>query len=316
MNMAQVPARALHQPVMVKEVVEALRVRPGGRYVDVTVGTGGHALALLSAAEDVHLLGLDVDPGALEIARERLAPYGDRVTLLRASYTTLPTQLARVGWDRVDGILMDLGVSSYQLELPERGFSFRHEGPLDMRFDPLSGGPTAAQLVNTLTEEALAELFWKYGEERHARRIARAIVRARPLRTTKELADLVAKVVPFERPGFHPATRVFQALRIAVNRELDNLERFLPLALEALAPGGRLAVLAFHSLEDRVVKRFFQQESRDCLCPPQVPVCQCGHKARLRIVKPFPMFPTEEEKERNPRARSARLRVVERLADD
>ncbi len=313
--MTQVPPRALHQPVMVKEVIEALRVRPGGRYVDVTVGTGGHALALLNAEEEIHLLGLDVDPGALAIARDRLAPYADRVTLLRASYTTLPAQLARVGWEKVDGILIDLGVSSYQLALPERGFSFRHEGPLDMRFDPSAGGPTAAQLVNTLTEEALAELFWKYGEERHARRIARAIVRARPLNTTKELADLVAQVVPFERPGFHPATRVFQALRIAVNRELENLERFLPLALEALAPGGRFAVLSFHSLEDRLVKRFFQQESRDCLCPPQVPVCRCGHKARVRIVKPFPMFPSKVEKERNPRARSARLRVVERLAD-
>lgn len=316
MNMPQVPTQALHQPVMVKEVIEALRVRPGGRYVDATVGTGGHALALLGAAEETYLLGLDVDPAALAIARERLAPYADRVTLMQASYTTLPTQLARIGWDKVEGILIDLGVSSYQLELPERGFSFRHEGPLDMRFDPSGSGPTAAHLVNTLTEEALAELFWKYGEERHARRIARAIVQARPLHTTKELADLVAKVVPFERPGFHPATRVFQALRIAVNRELENLERFLPLALDALAPGGRLVVLAFHSLEDRLVKHFFQRESRDCICPPQVPVCRCGHKARLRMVKPFPRFPSEEEKERNPRARSARLRVVERLADD
>ncbi len=313
--MDQAPVRALHQPVMVEEAVQALRVRPGGRYVDATVGTGGHAQAILEAEADAHLLGLDVDPEALAVARTRLAPYASRATLVRASYTTLPTQLARLGWDKVDGILVDLGVSTLQLEAPERGFSFRHEGPLDMRFDPRSGRPTAAQLVNTLTEEALAELFWKYGEERYARRIARAIVRSRPLRTTKELADLVASVVPFERPGFHPATRVFQALRIAVNGELENLERFLPLAVEALAPGGRLVVLAFHSLEDRIVKRFFQQESRGCICPPQVPICQCGHKPRVRIIKPFPMFPSDEEKARNPRARSARMRVVERLGD-
>ncbi len=307
--------RAVHRPVMAQEVVQALEPRSGGRYVDATVGTGGHALALLEACPDIELLGLDVDPQALAIARERLAPWGSRVHLRRASYTTLPAQLARLGWEKVDGILMDLGVSSLQLETPERGFSFRHEGPLDMRFDPKGSGPTAEQLVNTLSEEALAEIFWKYGEERYARRIARAIVRARPLHTTRELAQVVERVVPFERPGFHPATRVFQALRIAVNRELENLERFLPLAVEALAPGGRLVVLAFHSLEDRIVKRFMQQESKGCICPPQLPVCQCGHRPRVRIVRPFPRFPSEAEKHENPRARSARMRVVERLPD-
>ncbi len=309
------PSQApLHVPVMVDRVVEALKVQPGGRYVDATVGTGGHAEAILSAAEDVHLLGLDVDPEALTLARQRLQPFGPRAHLVHASYVTLPTQLARLGWDQVDGILLDLGLSSLQLARPERGFSFQHEGPLDMRFDPTRGGPTAADLVNTLTEEALAELFWKYGEERHARRIARAIVRHRPLRTTRELADLIAQVVPFERPGFHPATRVFQALRIAVNKELENLERFLPLALKALKPGGRLAVIAFHSLEDRIVKRFLKRESQDCLCPPEAYVCTCGHKAQVRLIKPFPMRPSPEEVARNPRSRSARLRVVERLA--
>lgn len=309
------PAIPPHIPVMVREVVAALRVRPGGRYVDATVGTGGHAEAILSAAEDVHLLGLDLDPEALAYARERLKPFGNRVTLLKASYVTLPTQLTRLGWKQVDGILLDLGVSSLQLARPERGFSFQHEGPLDMRFDPTAPGPTAADLVNTLTEEALAEVFWKYGEERHARRIARAIVQNRPITTTKELADLIARVVPFERPGFHPATRVFQALRIAVNRELDNLERFLPLALEALVPGGRLAVISFHSLEDRIVKQFLKRESMDCLCPPEAYVCRCGHKAKVRLIKPFPMRPSEEEVVQNPRARSARLRVAERLPD-
>ena len=310
--MGRPPGAAFHQPVMVEEVVRALQVREGGRYVDATVGTGGHAQAILEAAPRVRLLGLDVDPDALALARERLAPYGDRVVLRRASYTRLPTELARLGWEKVDGIVADLGVSSLQLDRPDRGFSFREAGPLDMRFDP-EAPVTAAQLVNTLTEEALAEIFWKYGEERHARRIARAIVRARPLHTTRELADLVARVVPFQRPGFHPATRVFQALRIAVNRELENLERFLPLAIEALKPGGRLAVIAFHSLEDRIVKHVFKEEARGCVCPPSVPVCQCGRTPRVRIVKPFPMRPSEEEVRRNPRARSARLRVVERL---
>ncbi len=313
--MGRPPGTAFHQPVMVEEVVRALQVHDGGRYVDATVGTGGHAQAILEAAPRVRLLGLDVDPDALALARERLAPYGDRVVLRRASYTRLPTELARLGWEKVDGIVADLGVSSLQLDRPDRGFSFREAGPLDMRFDP-EAPVTAAQLVNTLTEEALAEIFWKYGEERHARRIARAIVRARPLHTTRELADLVARVVPFQRPGFHPATRVFQALRIAVNRELENLERFLPLAIEALKPGGRLAVMAFHSLEDRIVKHFFKEEARGCVCPPSVPVCQCGRKPRVRIVKPFPMRPSEEEVRRNPRARSARLRVVERLPDE
>ncbi len=310
--MGRPPGAAFHQPVMVEEVVRALQVREEGRYVDATVGTGGHAQAILEAAPRVRLLGLDVDPDALALARERLAPYGDRVVLRRASYTRLPTELARLGWEEVDGIVADLGVSSLQLDRPDRGFSFREAGPLDMRFDP-EAPVTAAQLVNTLTEEALAEIFWKYGEERYARRIARAIVRARPLHTTRELADLVARVVPFQRPGFHPATRVFQALRIAVNRELENLERFLPLAIEALKPGGRLAVMAFHSLEDRIVKHVFKEEARGCVCPPSVPVCQCGRTPRVRIVKPFPMRPSEEEVRRNPRARSARLRVVERL---
>ncbi len=310
--MGRLPGAAFHQPVMVEEVVRALQVHDGGRYVDATVGTGGHAQAILEAAPRVRLLGLDVDPDALALARERLAPYGDRVVLRRASYTRLPTELARLGWEEVDGIVADLGVSSLQLDRPDRGFSFREAGPLDMRFDP-EAPVTAAQLVNTLTEEALAEIFWKYGEERYARRIARAIVRARPLHTTRELADLVARVVPFQRPGFHPATRVFQALRIAVNRELENLERFLPLAIEALKPGGRLAVIAFHSLEDRIVKHVFKEEARGCVCPPSVPVCQCGRTPRVRIVKPFPMRPSEEEVRRNPRARSARLRVVERL---
>lgn len=302
-----------HVPVLYQQVLTALQPRPGGRYVDATVGAGGHAAGLLEAsAPNGMLLGLDVDPQALALAQERLANFGARVILRRASYATLARQLADLGWEAVDGILLDLGVSSMQLDTPERGFSFRYDAPLDMRFDPTQP-ITAADLVNTLSEDELADLLWRYGEERRARRVARAIVAHRPITTTRQLAEIVARVTSAGRPGMHPATRTFQALRIAVNRELEQLEQVLPQAVAALRPGGRLAVIAFHSLEDRLVKRFMQQESRDCLCPPRQLVCTCGHRATLRLVRPFPMRPTAEEVARNPRARSARLRVAERL---
>lgn len=302
-----------HLPVLYQEVLSALRPRSGGRYVDCTVGAGGHAAGILEAsAPDGMLLGLDVDPQALALAEQRLASFGERVILRRASYTTLRAQLTALGWDAVDGVLLDLGVSSMQLDTPQRGFSFREDGPLDMRFDP-SQPLTAADLVNTLSEEALAEILWRYGEERRARQVARAIVAHRPITTTRQLAEIVARATTSGRPGMHPATRTFQALRIAVNRELEHIEQVLPQAVAALRPGGRLAVIAFHSLEDRLVKQFMRRESRDCLCPPKQPVCTCGHRATLRIVKPFPIKPTAEEVARNPRARSARLRVAERL---
>lgn len=303
----------MHQPVLYKDIIHALQPRSEGKYVDGTVGAGGHAKGILEASgPDGQLLGLDVDPQALEMARARLAPFGSRAILRHASYTTLAGQLAEVVWTAVDGILLDLGVSSMQLDTPGRGFSFREDAPLDMRFDPAhSGKPTAADLVNTLPEHDLADLIYRYGEERLSRRVARALVQARPIHTTGQLAKVVSRVV---RGGdLHPATRTFQALRIAVNDELAAVEAVLPQAVEALAPGGRLAVIAFHSLEDRIVKEFFRRESRDCICPPRQPVCVCRHKATLREITRKPIQPAEEEIRTNPRARSARLRVAEKL---
>lgn len=281
--------------------------------MDATVGAGGHAAGILQASSpEGKLLGLDRDPQALELASQRLSVYGDRVVLRQASYTTLLEQLAAIGWTGVQGVLMDLGVSSMQIDTPERGFSFQSEGPLDMRFDP-SQATTAADLVNRLSETELADLIWEFGEERHARRIARAIVQARPLQTTTQLADVVLKAVRGERSKIHPATRTFQALRIAVNEELKGLAETLPQAVKALAPGGRLAVISFHSLEDRIVKQFFRRESRDCICPPDQPVCICGHKASIREITRRPIVANEEEIAANPRARSAKLRVAEKL---
>jgi 16S rRNA (cytosine1402-N4)-methyltransferase len=290
-----------------------LQPRAGGRYVDATLGAGGHAAGILQAsAPDGRLLGLDVDPQALRLARERLFPFGERAVLRQASYVQLGMVLDALGWERVDGVLLDLGVSSMQVDTPARGFSFRSDAPLDMRFDP-RGPQTAADLVNALSEADLADLIYRYGEDPAARRIARAIVAARPLQTTGQLAEVIARVKRSRRGAPHPATQTFQALRIAVNGELDAIETVLPIALGRLAPGGRLAVISFHSLEDRIVKRFFQRESRDCLCPPRQPVCTCGHRAQLKIVAPKLVRPTPDELAQNPRARSARLRIAEKL---
>lgn len=281
--------------------------------MDATVGAGGHAWGILNTSgPDSTLLGLDVDPQALAIASQRLAGFQGRFTLAQASYTTLLHQLEALGWQAVHGIVIDLGVSSMQLDTPERGFSFRAEGPLDMRFDP-SGEVTAATLVNTLSEGELAGLIWRYGEERQSRRIAKAICGARPLRTTGELASVIRAAVKGPRDHIDPATRTFQALRIAVNQELRAVEEFLPQAVAALKPGGRLAVIAFHSLEDRIVKQFFRQESRDCICPPEQPFCTCGHKAAIKEINRKPVRAAQTEIETNPRARSARLRIIEKL---
>jgi 16S rRNA (cytosine1402-N4)-methyltransferase len=262
------------------------------------------------------LLGLDVDPQALELARQRLAPFGARAILIQASYVSLREQIAALGWASVEGITLDLGVSSMQLDTPERGFSFQADAPLDMRFDP-EGPVTASALVNDLPENELADLIYRYGEDRLARAIARAIVRARPIPTTRRLAEVVAGAARRGRGArqekIHPATRTFQALRIAVNQELESVEAVLPEAVQALAPGGRFAVIAFHSLEDRLVKQFLRRESQDCLCPPRQPVCTCGHRATLRELTRRPIRPGEEEIQTNPRARSARLRVAEKL---
>jgi 16S rRNA (cytosine1402-N4)-methyltransferase len=308
-------APAPHQPVLYQAIIHALRPKSPGLYVDGTVGAGGHARGILEAcAPDGRLLGLDLDPQALALARETLAPHRQRVRLVQASYSSLLEILAECGWMQVDGVLLDLGVSSMQLDTPERGFSFREDGPLDMRFDP-QAPVSAADLVNRLPEAELADLLFRYGEERRARRIARAVVRARPLKTTGSLAALVASVST-RGEAQHPATRTFQALRIAVNRELQAVESVLPQAVTALKPGGRLAVISFHSLEDRIVKEFFRRESRDCICPPRQPACTCGHTATLKEVVRKPVRPDPAETRRNPRARSARLRIAEKLPVD
>ncbi|NJD61032.1 MAG: 16S rRNA (cytosine(1402)-N(4))-methyltransferase RsmH [Anaerolineae bacterium] len=302
-----------HQPVLYNEIIHAMQPQRGGLYVDGTLGAGGHAWGLLQqSSPDGQLLGLDLDPHALRLAADRLAGYGDRVHLVQASYATLGAQLKALGWVQVDGILLDLGLSSMQLDTPERGFSFQVDAPLDMRFDPL-GSTTAADLVNQLDENELASILYQYGEERNAHQVARAIVKARPVTTTAQLANLVSRVTGGGKSGIHPATRTFQALRIAVNGELDALEAFLPQTLSVLKPGGRLAIIAFHSLEDRLVKQFMRTESKDCICPPRQPICTCGHKAALREIYKKPVRPQDDEIRENPRSRSARLRVAERL---
>lgn len=302
-----------HQPVLYHEVLEALRPISGARYLDGTVGLGGHARGLLRASSpNGELVGLDVDSQALDLAAQQLAEFGSRVILRHGSYGRLSHHLAAIGWPAVDGVLLDLGASSLQFDNPGRGFSFQKEGPLDMRFDPNSL-LTADELVNKWPEADLADVLFRYGEEPKSRRIAREITKARPLRSTVQLAEAIAKAAGGRRGGIHPATRSFQALRIAVNRELETLEAALPQAVAALKPGGRLAVISFHSLEDRTVKLFFRQESRDCICPPVQLVCTCGHLASIKEITRRPIPPRPEEVKANPRARSARLRVAERL---
>ncbi|MFN2144348.1 MAG: 16S rRNA (cytosine(1402)-N(4))-methyltransferase RsmH [Anaerolineales bacterium] len=304
--------RLPHEPVLYHEIIHALHPQRGKKYVDATLGAGGHAWGILEGSSpDGMLLGLDLDPQALALAGERLAGFGERAILVKASHTSLQIQLDRVGWSQVDGIVIDLGASSMQFDTPDRGFSFLQDGPLDMRFDP-SAPLTAADLVNTWDERSLADVIYKYGEERKSRQVAAAICAARPIESTKQLAELVAGVVG-NPPGskVHPATRTFQALRIAVNGELDAIERTIPQAVEALAPGGRLAVISFHSLEDRIVKNLFRDFSRD-LRDESHPMAPVIRPAVTRLVQRKPILPTEAETEKNPRARSAKLRVLEK----
>jgi 16S rRNA (cytosine1402-N4)-methyltransferase len=306
--------KASHIPVLLDEVLKGLNLHPGQRYIDGTLGAGGHAEAILQTiAPDGQVLGLDADPVALNSARQRLAPYNDRVHLVNANFSQLATIAHSYDFVPVHGILLDLGLSSMQLGDAERGFSFQHEGPLDMRYDP-SGPITAADLVNNLSQSELADLLYRFGEERRSRSIARAIVAARPVRGTQELADLVARAVGGRRGArIHPATRTFQALRIAVNDELETLSSALSEATTILVPGGRLAVISFHSLEDRIVKNYLVQESKDCICPPEQLTCTCGHQATLRIITRKPIIASSDEINVNPRARSAKLRVAERM---
>jgi 16S rRNA (cytosine1402-N4)-methyltransferase len=301
-----------HQPVLYQEIIHALQPHAGGRYVDGTLGAGGHARGIMEAsAPDGQLLGLDVDPQALALARKNLAPYEQRIHLAQASYTSLSMQLAQLEWDAVDGILLDLGASSMQFDTPERGFSFLHDAPLDMRFGPRVP-QTAADLVNKYSERELADLIYQYGEERDSRKIARAIVRARPIHTTRELVAVIEAVSPRRGDRVHPATRTFQALRIAVNQELASIQEVLPQAAAALKAGGRLAVISFHSLEDRIVKDFFREQSRDLVNPPYERIYENERTATLKEVNRKPITPSEAEIQSNPRARSAKLRIVEK----
>jgi 16S rRNA (cytosine1402-N4)-methyltransferase len=310
-----------HLPVLVEEVLEMLAPAPGSLHIDATLGGGGHAERILEAANpDGRLLGLDADALAIARVEARLASqFGDRLVLRQANFRELADVAPEAGFGAVDGCLFDLGLSSYQLADRDRGFGFRAGGPLDMRFDTTRGVP-AAELLASLDTAELTALFRRYGEEPKAPRIARAIVDARtvaPVATAEELAALVERVAPPNprvRRRTHPATRVFQALRIAVNEELEALQAGLAAALDLLRPGGRLVVLSYHSLEDRIVKRFFQAERRGCVCPPDVPVCVCGRNPRLRLVTRPSLTPTDAEIDANPRARSARLRAAERLA--
>lgn len=302
-----------HRPVLYQEIINALSPASPDRLVDATLGAGGHAAGLLAAsAPDGQLLGMDVDPQALALARNRLDMYAARAHLVQASYTTLSAQVRSLGWENVQGIVADLGVSSMQVDTADRGFSFSKDGRLDMRFDQRQA-VTAGDLVNSLPENDLADLIWRYGEEKLARRIARHIILARPLEGTLELAAVISRAAGGKHQRIHPATRTFQALRIAVNQELQAIEVFLPQAIDILAPGGRLAVISFHSLEDRLIKQFFRREARDCLCPPEAPVCTCGHKARIKEITRKPIEASAEEISANPRSRSAKLRVAQKI---
>lgn len=305
-----------HIPVLLQEVLRGLQVQPGQTVIDGTVGGGGHAAALLEASSpNGRLIGFDRDPGALAAAAQALARWGERVTLVRDSYANLEHHLARLKISDVHAVLLDLGLSSDQLQDPTRGFSFSRPGPLDLRFDT-SQGQTAAELLQQASAEELERIFHNYGEEPEAGRLARAIVderRRHPLHTTTDLLELVQRVKRSRRRSLHPGTLVWQALRMAVNHELEELAQGLESATRVLQPQGRLAVISFHSGEDRLVKDWFRREARDCVCPPEQPVCQCDHQARLKIITRRPQVPEPAEIRTNPRARSAKLRVVEKL---
>jgi len=305
---------ATHIPVLLQEAIKALDVQPGGRYIDCTVGAGGHAASILEhSSPGGQLLGIDTDPEALKIARKRLEGYADSCFLVDDNFVNLEAICIRHDFFPVNGIRFDLGLSSLQLASSKRGFSFQKEGPLDMRFSP-EQNITAADIVNKYNENELSRLIRVYGEENYSRRIAHAIVRERPIRTTLELAKTVERAIGRREQKIHPATKTFQAMRIAVNRELENLEKALKQAIDLLGFRGKLVVISYHSLEDRIVKRLMQQEARDCICPPSIPVCVCGHSARLRLITRRVITPSASEVQSNHRSRSAKLRATERIA--
>ena len=306
-----------HTSVLLQETIEGLKVKPEGIYADGTLGGGGHSLEIAKRLLTGHLFGIDQDGDALEAARQRLAPWKDKVTLLRSNYCDMQALLLEQGIQGVDGILLDLGVSSYQFDEPERGFSYRYEAPLDMRMDRRQT-LTARSIVNEYTQQELYRIIRDYGEERFAQNIARHIVQERqikPIETTGELNEIIKAAIPakMREKGGHPSKRTYQAIRIACNRELEVLENSLDSFVELLNPGGRLCIITFHSLEDRIVKTAFKNCENPCICPPEFPVCVCGRKSKGRVVYKKPVLPTEEEIAQNPRAKSAKLRIFEKI---
>ena len=304
---------ATHIPVLLNETIEALAVQPGGRYIDCTLGAGGQAAAILElSSPGGQLLGIDADPKAIRIAGTRLEAYKNSTLLINENFVNIQAICLKYDFLPVHGILFDLGLSSLQLNSNNRGFSFQHDTPLDMRLSP-SQEVTAADIINNFSENELARLIKVYGEEGYSRQIAHHILQERPIKTTLHLAQVIEQTIGSRRGKIHPATRTFQALRIAVNRELEHLEAALKQAINLLGCEGRLVVISYHSLEDRIVKRLMQQESRGCICLPNTPVCVCGHTARLRLVNRKVITPASTEVQLNPRSRSAKLRAAKRI---
>ena len=306
-----------HESVLEREILQYLNLKEDSLIVDGTLGDGGHAeLILKNTGPDLRIFGIDRDMQAIKRAEERLAPFRNRVTLAHGNFSDIKTILKKADIVNVDGLLLDLGVSSPQLDSPERGFSFMRNGPLDMRMDSMQK-TTAADLLVKLSDEELTSVIKEYGEERYSKRIVRAIRKAQgqnPVSTTLDLSGIISSVTLSSRPTkIHPATRTFQALRIVVNNELEHIKTVLSDSLEILHVSARIMVISFHSLEDRIVKNFFRDEERGCICPPRIPVCSCGHKARLKVVTRRPVVPSTEEARYNPRASSAKLRVAERV---
>ena len=303
--------------VLLEETIESLNVKPDGIYVDGTLGGGGHAYHVCERlGENGRLIGIDQDEAAIEAAGKRLSPFKDKVTIVRSNYENIRSVLEGLGIEKVDGICLDLGVSSYQLDTPERGFTYREDVPLDMRMDQRQE-KTAADIVNTYSESELYRMIRDYGEDKFAKNIAKHIVRAReakPIETTGELTEIIKAAIPMKMrvTGGHPAKQTFQAIRIELNRELEVLNQSIDTMIELLKPGGRLCIITFHSLEDRIVKTKFRNNENPCICPPDFPVCVCGRTSRGRVVTRKPIVPTEEEIEENSRAKSSKLRVFER----
>jgi len=309
-----------HKPVLLKEVIENLNIDPAGIYVDGTIGGGGHSYEIASRLTSGRLIGLDQDEAAIQAAGLRLAEFGNKVTILRSNYGNIRSVLQDLQIDKVNGFLLDLGVSSHQLDTPERGFSYRENGPLDMRMDKRMK-TTAKDIVNTYSESELYRIIKNYGEEKFAGNIARQIVRARekkPIETTFELNEIIKEAIPakFRATGGHPSKRTFQAIRIELNRELEVLKETLQDMIDLLLPGGRLVIITFHSLEDRIVKETFKTNENPCTCPPNFPVCVCGKKPKGRVITRKPILPSDKEMELNKRSKSAKLRVFERTRED